>query len=459
MSYSIADNYSVLNCYQYKNKSAALSALDWLSSPLRGVLGGRNVSVLSETYQKQMTTAKKISTVFFAVLIFPIAIISIACLLIKLATCPCVWEKKKIQVQSQQTWNIIHLFNNAFNAQNYDEAIRIYRTAPEIGERDDIDAMLFKTVNAKINAQAPWSELKELLQLLKPQDTIRLIDHAVKTRLDKENELATFVLSGQIVQNLITGSLPNATIETIEKCYKHLFANSLRISLSPHLTLTAMKLEIAHHLICALTQHKLQRAADVSDRGMANLQDSQLRMSLIEPSIEQAAFFNLVSVQNMNLMSQFTRTFQGAHRLSLESLNILDSSPVIKKARPLESQAAAQYEVTMGTAFNNLIKNIQTLSFTASAKEQEYMEELQTRLKEIHLRLKSQKPVEVLAASAQLNEYSAKYLNSLTEEGKNNTDPLSAIALTVCIQTGMTLSNAVDRLIKQFLLNEALALT
>lgn len=143
MSYSIEDNYSVLNNYNYKDKSSLYSSLDWLSTPCRRVLGGRNVSVLSQTYENKMSGANKVATVFFSVLIFPVAIVSIASLLIKMATVPWFWEKKKVKVQSQQTWNIINQFKKAFQNSDYDQAIQIFNQRSEVGKRSDIYDDLF----------------------------------------------------------------------------------------------------------------------------------------------------------------------------------------------------------------------------------------------------------------------------------------------------------------------------
>src|ERR1700722_4679983 len=106
----ISDNYSVFNNYNYENKHFIISCLDCFSTPLRRVFGGRNICVLSQTYMNEMSTGRKVATVFFSVLIFPVAIISIASLLIKVGTFPFVWEKKKVKVQTQETWNIINQF-------------------------------------------------------------------------------------------------------------------------------------------------------------------------------------------------------------------------------------------------------------------------------------------------------------------------------------------------------------
>jgi hypothetical protein len=87
-------NYSYLNNYNYDGKSFLNSALDWLSTPSRVVLGGKNVCVYSQTYEEEVSTCRKIATLFLSIIILPVATVSICCLILKLSKFPWTWEKK-----------------------------------------------------------------------------------------------------------------------------------------------------------------------------------------------------------------------------------------------------------------------------------------------------------------------------------------------------------------------------
>jgi hypothetical protein len=143
--------YSPLNNYTYREKPFLCSFLDWLSTPCRRILGGRNACILSLTHHNEMSTAGKVATIFFSVLIFPITGVTIgsfivgvpiASLMIKLATFPWIWEKKKVEVQDKQTEElIIILLENAYKQQNSETFTQILDNQPELAKRDDVSEM------------------------------------------------------------------------------------------------------------------------------------------------------------------------------------------------------------------------------------------------------------------------------------------------------------------------------
>ena len=102
----MGENYSVLNNYSYKDKSFFISFLDLLSTPCRRILGGRSVSILSQTYDSKMSGTLKITVLFFSVLIFPVGIVSVASFAIKLATLPWFWEGKIVKDQTRITCRV-----------------------------------------------------------------------------------------------------------------------------------------------------------------------------------------------------------------------------------------------------------------------------------------------------------------------------------------------------------------
>lgn len=155
--------FSIFNSYDYKNKSFALAALDKLSTPCRLAFGGKKVYVLSQT-SKETSTSARVAAVFFSVLIFPIAVISISSLVIKAATLPWIWQKKNVKNQSKQAEEMIKQFNATGT---YDKAIEILMKSPEIGKNPDVYENFSNIVKTKINENCSFEDICEALPFLR----------------------------------------------------------------------------------------------------------------------------------------------------------------------------------------------------------------------------------------------------------------------------------------------------
>jgi hypothetical protein len=88
-------NYSILNSYQYGNQKSIIPTLDALSSPIRKVLGGRNIRFVSNRAERsdKMSILGRVATAALLILFFPIGIISGSSLLLKRLVKPCLDEK------------------------------------------------------------------------------------------------------------------------------------------------------------------------------------------------------------------------------------------------------------------------------------------------------------------------------------------------------------------------------
>lgn len=247
----IEENYSVLNSYDYSGKPCAYSIVDTLSTPARRILGGFSASLLSQTCDNPMGVGLRVVVAVISLVIFPIALISIVALVIKVCTHPCVrsWEKKKIEVQSKETLEILSQFNSHFSARSYDKAIALVQQQPAILQRQEIGTYFFRIVNHKINQGASWEELQPLLKRLPTSDATRLIRHAVKVALGKEKEPRLLWLSGIHLIKLIQGSMRDHSLASFQELSKELLHNELQILPSDTGWMTALKIDLAGALI------------------------------------------------------------------------------------------------------------------------------------------------------------------------------------------------------------------
>lgn len=285
MSFSIQNDYSILNNYNYTNKSTLDSILDTLSAPCRRVLGGRSVDLFSQTYDSKMMTVFKVLTVVFSILIFPIAIVSTLSLALKLVTRSQDWEKKKIAEQSTLTWAVIDIFKKSFEDKDYNLAIHTIKENPEIATRSEISDSLFTIINQKINTSASWKEIAPLLKYLSNKHATTLINHAIKTRLMEDYKNDCFHTSANDLLQFIKNSLPDQSLEAFETCYKHLLTNILKLEADP--IINAIKLNFADALISSLTHMQLAKAKTDLDRNCAEVNDIVLRKNFLEIGKEQ----------------------------------------------------------------------------------------------------------------------------------------------------------------------------
>lgn len=370
MSYSIVDNYSILNSYNYTKKPVLSSCLDWLSTPCRRVLGGKNVCVLSQTYQYDMSTAFKVMTVFLSVLIFPVAVVSIASLIIKMATCPSFWERKKVIDQSGQAWRFINQFQQNFQEGKYQEAISAFRQQPEIIKREEINTDLFIAINREINKQVSFEQIEQVLSYLKVDDAIELVNHAVKTRLSDEIENKNIATSPTDIINFIKNVF-NRNKQACESCMERLLSDALQVDTNDDIVLNCIKMEIAHGIITALVNTQIESAKDQLDIELARLQRSELKnkiFKLEQTSSNYKYFWIFRAETERKMLCTYVKSIRTIHQLgrwaSKELENLSSKTDITQQVRWKNFRAV----------FSDLFVSLNQLSGSLDPQE-EYLEQ------------------------------------------------------------------------------------
>ncbi len=319
MSYNIAGNYSVFNCYNYENKSSILSSLDWFSTPCRRILGGRDIDVLAQTYGDPMSTPMKVMTLFFSILISPVAIVSSAALLLKMASLPWKWEAKIVNEQSQQTWDVIREFQSAVKKSQFDQAIEKINARPDIVNRTDCYTDYFKAINQKINAGAPWEEVQPLLRRLSTPDAVELINHAIKLKLKSK------ILSGEEISQFVEGSLKYENVESYNECYKKILSDALLIDISD-IVQTGIKMDLAYKVIETLKQINIRYAQDPLKKALVEAESTSWRFLIFNK--EQNYGSLAVYLNHSESIQQICNEVDKMRRLEqlgLETLNQINS--------------------------------------------------------------------------------------------------------------------------------------
>jgi len=337
MRYTIENSASNLNKYSAFNsyfddkklgKSFLYSVSSFLSKPVRRVFGGTDIYISSQTYDNQMSTTKKVVNVFFLVVLFPVGTLSFTCLMIKFATIPWGWEKRKVKVQSQLTWKALEQFNQAFQKGDLNSAAQSFTQNPDIGKRKEEYDNFFKVINFKINQYASWEDLSVLLRLLGTTGAITLINHAIKVKLSEELKNNCLLTSGDSVLNFIQNSLKFKDISTLEACFNKIFSDALQINVNGDIVLNAIKMDLADHMIKSLTQTRRSKAQNELERTMANAKEISLRYEIFNKEQQYTDYLFIFSdVASMQKMSVGVQGICQVNQLKSQTLNLIKAFP------------------------------------------------------------------------------------------------------------------------------------
>ena len=334
MSFSIENDYSVLNSYNYNDKLPLLDTLDELSTPCRRVWGGRNICVLSQSDEHLMSTGCRVVTLFFSILIFPIAVVSVASLALKCMMFPWLWEKEQVRVQSEMARNALHQFGNAFQAGQYDEAIDIVRQHPEIRfHRSEISDNLFTSINQRIDGEVSWEMLAEQLRLLDHNHAIELINEVIRTQLLDEFEENFYLTSADQVIDFVHDSLTDNEIEDIEACYERLLSDALQVDAHDHALLNIIKMDIGNGLIRSLIERKRVHAyGGLTQMGITH-QETLFRQIMLNGAeeVNDDYFPHYLLLNSENGMSQIEDLLQEIRDINQRELQWIEQINVLLK--------------------------------------------------------------------------------------------------------------------------------
>jgi hypothetical protein len=310
-------NYSYLNNYNYDGKSFLNSALDWFSTPCRVVLGGKNACVYSQTYEKEVSTCRKIATLFLSIIILPVATVSICCLILKLSKFPCDWEKKIIVDQSKLYSDVTRIFEDAYSKKEYSRAIQLYKLTPQIGFRQDIAE---NYVRSKIYNGCSFEEIQKDIAIMETNRAIELIQDAVVAQLAKETK--SFRVSGQNIIFFIKNSI-GSDLENYENCIKKMFAEFLHVDKRDSYSRNIQNMDLSYRLIVDLFKMKKEKSNSVLQHSEIEKQKAALVDILFEqkPDHLHSIFLSDESMQKMGILLDNIRSCNQLRRSILDNLN------------------------------------------------------------------------------------------------------------------------------------------
>lgn len=353
-TYSIPDNFSIINNYEYDGKSKGMRFLDWASTPCRKALGGRDIDVASQTYMHPSSTAQRASWAALAILAAPVGIVSGICLLVKMISRS--WLHLEIAKQSGAVNTAISVYETAVREQNDDQIIASL-SMPGIHKREGAkgNTELFGAINRKINNGAGWDDIVNVLYLLSTtEQQVKLLDHAVKVKLNIQATSGNNTLDGDYIYNTFSRLL---SLNSIFHFSKYLLEHSLKVQREDSIELTALKMDVAHVILARLKTYSMSNQSH-----LGTLVDGYRNLYAIESGHNQI-FNNIEKMNEISLRATALRQTGALAGTFLEGIrNESDKSKLVEKIvnflKEIESQEWFNGDVREWIQYMN--RNIRT---------------------------------------------------------------------------------------------------
>ncbi len=181
----VNEGYSFLNCYSYAGKSKFATLTDAVSAPLCGLLGGKNVSVISQTAVPRLSTTGKVIVIFSSILayvvapylvFYPLAIVFTASFIAKAAN---FMEKNKVRERIEQAQSAITFLTNTDNQQEFTSVVQ---NTHALQENPDVYKKILEF------SAVPNNQSNDLIKLLNEKDQINYYTQQFNNVLSEQGE-------------------------------------------------------------------------------------------------------------------------------------------------------------------------------------------------------------------------------------------------------------------------------
>ncbi len=364
MNVNPAVSYSIFNNYEYSNKSKAVSVLDVLSTPVRRLLGGRNVSMMSFKASEEWSRSQKkgfaiVSIIILAagcslipvvpalgIILVSVIAISLFAFAVKALTLPWLWQKSSVQAEYDATDQKTTDFNTQFDSGHIDEALSILKNHPKLGSIPSVQTRLVKQIQQMIFEQKDKDSIAALIKTLPRKKGIDLVNFYISNTLVKSVYwLDPYLLNSFIATSLrLEGLAPSKKVELYKKILPRFALNSADFPIVKY-----YKMDIANGLIEGILLF-LDSNQKISTENDLRL----LIVDLSDPSLKNDYyyFFNGEASKNAHTVSRL----RDQDRLQDKILSDLDQKSGKKE------EALNLYEEVLFRGFMSL--KLQTLKKT-----------------------------------------------------------------------------------------------
>lgn len=175
---------TIVDSFQYAEKSNYAKALDWFTLPLRTVFHGRNIEVLSATYQANVyETARWVASFAITVICIPLTVIGCACLLLKSITS--YRHEKQLMKGTLGKLNDLELFSHKADSTGI---LALLKEHPRLTLNFNAQRSLtsFVTCMSEKGKGDPLGEpVQQVLQHMPPVEAIPLIDYSISRKISE----------------------------------------------------------------------------------------------------------------------------------------------------------------------------------------------------------------------------------------------------------------------------------
>lgn len=311
---NVNESYSPLNNYKYVEKPRFISALDVLSTPLRRAFGGRAVNLIEQTSQKQLSTAGRVAAVFFPILFLPVAIISSAALLIKLAITPMKWEEKKVKAAVDGLLQLNQRVQALAKEGNLEILVQELAQKPQSIRNPQVYQAVKDLVRQKLVANLSWESLTPLLKRLNKNDRFELVSFAVEQRFSREAGEKSISMNADQIIEFAEEVFKGYKGDQIT-CYKRIMRNALNVVQGEDYLHSLLKIDLIDGLINKISSMRKLAAHGALQFAQAELKEQRLRFRQFP--IENAMLHFYTLMNDKERLQKIHRVIESIRNLNL----------------------------------------------------------------------------------------------------------------------------------------------
>lgn len=247
-------HYSIFNNYEYSSKNKLQVFLDRASTPVRLILGGRNINLLNCEEEQGASTTKKVLLLALSIIFFPVGLISSAALLLKTALLPHLFEKPSMIEEYKKTQSLIQ----EKLSQSASDFLNGYVQYPILHTRKDIKNKLFSSLQEKVQHPNLEEVTFNLFSLLSAEEKITLIVSYVKNLYHPEDDMDLFKIDTTSLIVTIHKLYPNCPLKEKVELFEKIVRETCRINESPNYLYSLFKADLFFDLYPILLRIKTE---------------------------------------------------------------------------------------------------------------------------------------------------------------------------------------------------------
>lgn len=256
---------SVLNNYSYKDKSFAMSALDFCSYPVRNGLGGRNIDLINRIEFEGAGCIERILSLVLSILIVPVGLVSAGALLIKKIS----FSPQNMKIAEAENRSFLPVAPVSSNPKEESRSLTNTKYHEKLQKDRTTISTLIRREDASLELVA-----ETLRGMTHFPDQVHMLDVSILKLLEAEFQKSNFKISGDYIITFLKTQLDSTRYP--DYCI-YLLSNSLRPLDDDDILMAAIKMDLSQVLLESLDENGKQQVKTAIAERRSKLLEHRVR--------------------------------------------------------------------------------------------------------------------------------------------------------------------------------------